>query len=205
MNEEYKSNSNRYKSEQLDNDSSKRVKRSATGNIIVEKKTPMKKFFNEFVSRDARNVKEYIFGDILIPAIKKAISDIVRNGIDMILYGETERSSRNRNLYDSVSYRNYSSMSTKTVSPVPRMSSGYMFAYEDVILSSRGDAEAALSTMDEIMNAYGLVRVADLNEFLRVPGDFTDNKYGWTDIRSAEIYRVRDGYKIKMPRAVPID
>lgn len=205
MNEEYKSNSNRYKSEQLDNDSSKRVKRSATGNIIVEKKTPMKKFFNEFVSRDARNVKEYIFGDILIPAIKKAISDIVRNGIDMILYGETERSSRNRNLYDSVSYRNYSSMSTKTVSPAPRMSSGYMFAYEDVILSSRGDAEAALSTMDEIMNAYGLVRVADLNEFLRVPGDFTDNKYGWTDIRSAEIYRVRDGYKIKMPRAVPID
>lgn len=205
MNEEYKSNSNRYKNEQLDNDSSKRVKRSATGNIIVEKKTPIKKFFNEFVSRDARNVKEYIFGDILIPAIKKAISDIVRNGIDMILYGETERSSRNRNLYDSVSYRNYSSMSTKIVNPAPRMSSGYMFAYEDVILSSRGDAEAALSTMDEIMNAYGLVRVADLNEFLRVPGDFTDNKYGWTDIRSAEIYRVRDGYKIKMPRAVPID
>ena len=58
--------------------------------------------------------------------------------------------------------------------------------------------------MDEIMEEYGIVRVADLYDLVGITGDYTDNKYGWTNIRSAEVVRVRDGYKIKMPRAMPI-
>ena len=58
--------------------------------------------------------------------------------------------------------------------------------------------------MDEIMEEYGIVRVADLFDLVGITGDYTDNKYGWTNIRSAEVVRVRDGYKIKMPRAMPI-
>ena len=61
------------------------------------------------------------------------------------------------------------------------------------------------SRMDELMDTYGLVRVADLYDLVGITGNYTDNKYGWTNIRNAEIVRVRDGYMIKMPRAVPID
>ena len=58
--------------------------------------------------------------------------------------------------------------------------------------------------MDEIMEEYEIVRVADLYDLVGVTGEHTDNKYGWTNIRNAEIERVRDGYRIKMPRALPI-
>ena len=58
--------------------------------------------------------------------------------------------------------------------------------------------------MDEMMEEYGIVRVADLFDLVGITGDYTDNKYGWTNIRNAEVVRVRDGYKIKMPRAMPI-
>ena len=58
--------------------------------------------------------------------------------------------------------------------------------------------------MDEIMEEYEIVRVADLYDLVGITGDFTDNKYGWTNIRNAEVVRVHDGYKIKMPRAIPI-
>ena len=55
------------------------------------------------------------------------------------------------------------------------------------------------------MDTYGLVRVADLKDLVGISDNYTDNKYGWTNIRNAEIVRVRDGYMIKMPKAVPID
>ena len=55
------------------------------------------------------------------------------------------------------------------------------------------------------MEEYGTVRVADLYDLVGVTGQYTDNNYGWTNIRNAEIVRVRDGYKIKMPRALPLN
>ena len=79
------------------------------------------------------------------------------------------------------------------------------YSYDDIILSTRGEAEDVLSRMDELIETYGLVRVADLYDLVGITGNYTDNKYGWMNIRNAEIMRVRDGYMIKMPRAVPID
>ena len=78
------------------------------------------------------------------------------------------------------------------------------YSFEDVVLDSRSDAEEILYRMDEILATYGMVRVADLYEFAGISSNFTDNDYGWYDIRTAEIVRVRDGYIIKMPRAVPL-
>ena len=59
--------------------------------------------------------------------------------------------------------------------------------------------------MDELVESYGVVRVADLYDLVGLTGNFTDNKYGWTNVKNAQIVRVRDGYMIKMPRALPID
>ena len=73
------------------------------------------------------------------------------------------------------------------------------------MLNSRGEAEDVLMRMDELMETYGLVRVADLYDLVGITGNYTDNKYGWTNIRNAEIVRVNNGYMIRMPRAVPID
>ena len=80
-----------------------------------------------------------------------------------------------------------------------------LFRSDNIILSSRGEAESVLARMDELVYTYGLVRVADLYDLVGVTGDYTDNKYGWTSLRTATIVRVRDGYQIKLPRAVPID
>lgn len=37
-----------------------------------------------FISEDAGNIKSYVVLDVLVPAIKKAIADIVTGGIDML-------------------------------------------------------------------------------------------------------------------------
>ena len=199
--EEYKPNSNRFKEEQKDKEREKRVdKPVVTGKVVTKKPSKLRKFTGEFISEDAKNVKSYVFGEVLIPAIKKAISDIVTDGIDIILYGESRKGGK-RSTADRVSYRNYYDRDSRP--RVDRTTSGY--SYDDIILNSRGEAEDVLARMDELMDAYGLVRVADLYDLEGITGNYTDNKYGWTSIRNAEVVRVRDGYMIKMPRAVPID
>ena len=58
--------------------------------------------------------------------------------------------------------------------------------------------------MDEMIEQYDAVRVADLYDLVGITGDYTDNKYGWTNIPNARVVRTRDGYKIEMPRALPL-
>ena len=79
------------------------------------------------------------------------------------------------------------------------------FRSDDIIFDNRGEAEIVLSKMDEIIDTYGIVTIADFYDLAGVTGDYTTNNYGWTNIRNAEVVRVRDGYIIKMPKAMPID
>ena len=75
----------------------------------------------------------------------------------------------------------------------------------DIIIENRGEAEDVLSRMDELIDQYGLVSVADLYDLVGINGNYTDNKYGWFNIRTASVVRVRDGYMIKLPKAVPLN
>ena len=68
-----------------------------------------------------------------------------------------------------------------------------------------GEARDVLARMDELIDTYGMVSVADLYDLVGISGNYTDNKYGWTNIKSARIVRVRDGYRIEMPRAMVIE
>ncbi len=198
--EDYKSNSHASK-EKEKNREEKKVEKIISGNAKAKKKSEFSKFADVFVSEDAGNVKSYILMDVLVPAVKKAISDIVTNGIDMLLYGETGVHKRN-GASSKVSYRSYYDRSNRSSSS-SRTRSGY--SYDDIILDNRGEAEEVLSRMDEIVATYGTVSVADLYDLVGITGAYTDNKYGWTDIRSASVVRVRDGYMIKLPRALPLN
>jgi hypothetical protein len=200
--EEYKPNSDKYKKDKNKEDE-KRAEKIVSGSVVTKPKSAIKKFSESFVSEDLKNVKSYVIGDVLIPAIKKAISDIVRDGIDMLLYGSSSKRGDRRSSVDRVSYSNYYDRDRRILPDTRSTYSGYLD--RDIILSSRGEAEDVLARMDELMDTYGLVRVADLYDLVGITGNYTDNKYGWTNIRNAEIVHVRDGYLIKMPRAVPID
>lgn len=202
---DYKSNSNKSKTEAVKQAEEKRVEKVVTGKVVTKKKSGFSKFAGEFISEDAKNIKSYVIGDVLIPAFKKAISDIITDGIDIILYGGNGRSRSGRSNADRVSYRSYYDDRRPSDRLTTSRYSNNSYSYDDIILDSRGEAEEVLARMDELMDTYGLVRVADLKDLVGITGSYTDNKYGWTNIRNAEIVHVRDGWMIKMPRAVAID
>ena len=165
----------------------------------VKKKSEAHKLANIFISEDAGNVGSYIFTEILVPAIKKAISDVFTNGIDMLLYGESRSKKKNQT---SVSYKNYYERDNRDERYSERKRP---YNYDEIVIDNRGEAEEVLARMDELIDVYGTVSVADFYELVGASGSYTDNKYGWTNIRDARVVRTRDGYIVKLPRAVPLN
>ena len=203
MNEEYKPNSHKFREGQAEALTDKKIEKVVRGKVKTKPRSGMSKITDVFISEDASNVKSYIVMDVLVPAVKKAISDIVRDGIDMILYGES-RGRRSSTSSSYVSYRDYSRSDDRDRDRFrdSRTRSGYN--HDDIILESRGEAEEVLTRMDELIDTYGVVSVADLYDLIGKSCEYTDNKYGWTNIRNAEPIRVRDGYMLKLPKALPI-
>lgn len=200
----YKPNSHKSKEEQKESTSEKKIEKVISGSVKSKKKNEIQKFADVFISEDVNNVKSYIVLDVLVPAIKKAISDIVTNGIDMILYGESGRTKKNSTA-SKISYRSYYEKENDQKRSYNSTSVKSGYSYDDIILDNRGEAEDVLARMDELVATYGIVSVADLYDLVGVTGNYTDNKYGWTDVRSAAVVRTRDGYLIKLPKVLPLN
>lgn len=197
--EEFKPNS--HKSKELAPVPEKKVEKIVQGTVKSKKKNGINRLKDNFISEDAVNIKTYVVMDVLIPAVKKAICDIVKNGVDMILYGESGRSNRRPSEY--VSYdRRYLDRGDARFYNADRAIIGY--SYNDIILETRGEAEDVLARMDELIELYGMVSVADLYDLVGITGNYTDNKYGWTNIRNAEPVHVRDGYMLRLPKVISL-
>lgn len=195
--EEYKPNSYKSKKEQ---DEKREVKAVVTGKTKTKKKSGLTKFADIFIQEDIANVKSFIITDVLIPTGKKLISDIVES----ILYPGGNGGRKTASPASRVQYTSYNTISSDR----SRRDHGAVrrtYEYDDIVFETRGDAETVLMGMDEILSQYGIVRVADMYDLANVTGTFTDNNYGWSDIRSARVERIRDGYVIKLPRAMAID
>lgn len=195
---EYKPNSHRSKAESQEALPEKKVEKVIAGSAKHKKKSGIQKITDVFISEDVNDVKSYIFEDIIVPAVKDILLDALK-----ALLGVNGRSGKTTSA-GKVSYRNYYEKPNDRRDYAPaRTRTGY--DYDDIVLDNRGEAEEVLARMDELIATYGLVSVADLYDLVGITGNYTDNKYGWTDIRSATIIRVRDGCLIKLPKALPLN
>lgn len=204
----YPPNSHKFKEEQKNASTEEKRVQKVVKNPVKTKKNEVRKFADIFISEDVSSVKSYIFMDVLVPAIKKAIYDIVTNGIDMFLYGGSGKN-KSSSSGSKVSYRNYydqkngSSNSGYRGSENTKSRNG--FEYDDIIFDNRGEAEAVKQQMQATIGRYGIVTIADLYDMVDLTPPYTSQKYGWMDVSNTEVARVRDGYVLKLPRAVPID
>lgn len=164
-----------------------------------------------FFKEGAKDVGRYLMWDVLIPAFKDLVSDIVKKGIDAVLFGEdhASRSGKDKRLDNPsyVSYGNYSKHRDRE----RRAYRGSRHADE---WSIRGhgkqvedpwfrDEARALDVRDqmvEIVDRYDMAFVADLYDLMDEPALHTDYKFGWYEFGDANVRRVRDGFVIDLPR-----
>lgn len=204
MIDEYESNSHKSK-QQSTLEPKQKLKSVANGAIKKSPKNEASKFLKFFVPEDVANVKSYILLDVIIPLIKKAMTET----LEAILYPGEGKKTRSTNA-SRISYRGfYDEREERRERSYPSSSvsqSRVAFDIDQICFDSKSDAKAVLDVMDAAIETYGVVSVGDFYDLANVTTtNHAVNKYGWTNIRSAEPVRVRDGWILKLPKASPIN
>ena len=196
---EYKSNSDKAKNISEE----KKIERVASGSIEKKKKSALGKMADLFLAQNPDDAYDDIVRDIVIPAIKQIFLD----SLTTLLNGRTSKSGGKGISAHRVSYRDfydkeerldnyrYSGRSTNTLD------------YDNVIFESLGDAELVLDSIEEAIDKYGMVSVADYYDLSGVEvstRDYPAHKYGWKDISGSRAVRTKDGWILKLPRVYPI-
>lgn len=207
--EAYPSNSKRVKEETSEKIEEKpEVQKIVTGIVRKQKKGFFKRIDQTMFGDDMRSVGTYVLQDILIPATKDLIVDTIRGGIEVAVYGERQSRNGRKGVYtnyDRVSYRSDRDRDRERDRRGVSRSARSRHDFDDIVLDSRGEAEDVRIHLLDLCNEYGQATVADFYDLVGVTSSFTDNKYGWTDLRSASVSRVRDGYLINLPRTELLD
>lgn len=196
---EYQSNSHR--SKELAAETPRAKKEKVVNGKVKTKKNEKRSLFNMFISEDVGNIKTYIRDEILIPTLKKTISEVVNNSTDMFLYGDTRGGKRSSS--SKVSYRKY--YDDRDSDRRDYHGARTRFDYEDLEFETRGDAEKVKRHMLDASETYGLVTVADMYDFAGITAPFTAQNYGWVGLRHVDVMRGKDCYYLKLPKAMPID
>jgi len=199
--DEFKGNSNINKKTQQE-----REKKSIiTSNVSVKKESEFKKFKKNFFAEDARTVKGQVFSSVIIPGIQRLITDMVKTGIDVLIYGGRSKDSR-YGRGGNISYSSYYDRNGSNYNKIPAAAyKNNAFSFNEVVLFDRGEAEEVLLSLRDQIERYGMVSVADFYDMVGQSAPYTANKYGWRDLRDTGIDRVRDGYSINFPKATPLE
>ena len=199
--DEYKSNSRLSKNDKTEEPKKEKVEKVVKGVVTTKKKNGL---LGNLLSGDIFEIQEYVLQDVLIPAVKNTIEDIITNSVSMLLNnGETRKGSK-RSTASRVSYRSYYEREENDRGRRSGGSSSNDYSYDNITVETRAEADDVINRLDELIDVYGMASIGDLYDLIGISGQYTDNKYGWTDVRTATHVRVRGGYRLKLPRAKPL-
>jgi hypothetical protein len=172
----------------------------------ARKKSELEKAAEAMIAKDARDVGSYILMDVIVPKLTDMIISIVTDGVNIIFKGKpADRRSRNGYRDYAGSYRGDRSYGSSDRDDDYRSRSVGRMSYKDIVYETKADALNVLQEMQDIINEYGEVTVAALFEISEISDNYTDTKYGWTNIDYAEPVRVDGGYGLRLPRPRPLD
>lgn len=198
---------NSHKSKEGPKPEKKELKKIVSGEVVTRKKPIKQRLKSIFVGGEFKNAAAYIAIDVLVPAARNMIVDATTKGIERLIYGEAAPRRSMDYGRSRVSYNSPIDRSRMRGTMLPDQPPHYPRSSRtgnEVILSSRKEAEEVLSTLADIIETYDVASVADLNELVGLPSSHIDNKWGWSSLRHAEVRQIREGWLIDLPPAKPI-
>ena len=210
MRTNYQSNSHKSKASAKDAPPEKKVDKIISGNAIARKKPLGRRIAETFTGEDVHSVGGYVLFEVMLPALKTMISDAASQGVERMLFGDSRPSSRAgvRSINGYTSYNRISQGTSSTGALSSRALSSRARAthdFREIILESRGQAEVVMERLGDLISQYGVATVADLYELVGVTGSFTDDKWGWPDLRDSGIRRIHEGYLLLLPAPTALD
>lgn len=189
-----------------ENGGRKKAEKVVTAGVVTRKPSPFKRFKEAFFGEDIGSVGDYILYDVLIPAIRDTLEDMVNNGLHMLLTGDSRgRRREGRSTY--VSYNSYSrgrSIESRDRDRDRGYRSRRSNDIQDIICQDRGEAEQVLDELLDYVDRYGQATVADLYDLVGITTSITDNNWGWENLNTARVDRVSGGYLLNLPKPISL-
>lgn len=214
--DEYPSNSSKNKNNR--DEESKKIQPIIEGEVVRRKKSMGKRFKELFFGPEAKTIRNNVWYDILVPGAKDIFVDAVREAVERRVFGESRYGSPSRRRSSRITggspnYVNYGGHysqgtprdtqhnDSRSLNRKARAS----HSFDEVILATRAEANEVLDTLFHLIEKYEVASVSDLYAMLNITPEYTDNKWGWSDISDADVSQVREGYLLNLPKPVPID
>lgn len=196
---EYKSNSNKSRDGENSVPKERRVEPVVTGTAVVKERSTIGKIKDSIIAESFANVISYLCTDVIIPSAKALFCDLVSKGAHRWMYGKSA-DIRQTNT-SKISYGSFFNGGPGTIrvgEPSRALTSGSVYDYDNIYFTNRGDAEAVLETMGEMLEIYQVVSVGDMYDLANVEtSNYLANNYGWTSLTGAKVMDSDNGYFIK--------
>jgi hypothetical protein len=191
----------------------KKVERVTTSEPVRRKKPLGRRFADMFGGKNAKGVWSYVALDVLIPAAKDMIVDAITTGAERTFYQDSRPRGRRGGYRQSggsgfVSYDRFSQDRSRNTREEPRNISRRSRAshdFDEIILATRVEAEEVIERLFDLVGKYEAATVADLYDLVGIEGNYTDDKWGWTDMRGAGVTRAGRGYLLDLPKPESLD
>lgn len=196
-----------------ENGNERSVKKVIKGEAVVREKSIGTRAKELIFGQDAKTTTNHIKFDVVIPAIKTMLYDAAMEGLSRRLWGEESWSKPRSSGGRPGSGYSYTSYDKVNVSKSPKQQVYRQISkegrahheFQEIVIPSRGDAQAILEGLYRILDEFGMVSVSDLYDLAGVDNaNFQDNKWGWENLSGASIRPVRGGYIIVLPRTQPL-
>ena len=175
------------------------------GEVLQKPKGVGHKFKTIFFGGDAKQATLFVISDVMLPALRNLLVYAVTKGMERMVFGET-MNRRRPGPGPVVNYQNRFQSTTRPYdtryeSPINAYSRVRQNRHEinDVIVGTREEAELVIERLIDVLDKYDVVSLAALYELLGLETSYIDNKWGWTNLSSAQVRQIRQGYLLELP------
>lgn len=199
---------------------------TSVSGATIRKKSKLDRFAGELYDDLAKNVKDYVWYDLILRSIKDTVMgtlggffEALSRAIDNVIFDG--RAPRNQKSYQGsrVSYGSYYRSPASYSQPRPvRQEERSNYDDDEVFISdmdpksgvknsplvTKQKATDLIDTANECIDVCGYFSVLDLKDKIEKTGTPEDDNWGWTEPLLCKPRRVLDGYIIDFPKPRPL-
>lgn len=190
-----------------------KLARVVQGKAVVARLPWYKRAARNMIADDATTIGDYILIDVLVPAVKNLIFDIITQGTGRALYPGGRAVSGGgirggglgmRGSQSSIKTK-YDQMGTgQDPRAIMSREARATHDFKQITIPTREEAVLVMESLMGRVERYGTTTVADLYELCGVTGDFADQRWGWRSLQGAGIQQHRGGWLLDLPDAEPL-
>jgi len=183
------------------------------GTVIQKKPNILKRTARSMVADDVQNVGDFVVTDILVPALRNLIYDVIVGGAGRTIFGSAgaRRPGVNPGLFGTAqNLKTAYHAASNPAAASPAASQGMSkqaqarFDFTEISLSDHSEAITIIEMLKMRVVEYGTASVADLYDLLGHTGAFTDQNWGWNDLSNARVHQNRSGFVLDLPHPIPL-